>query len=406
MSYSSIEEFSRDLFFHYVYFTDFPLPQEESTPLESPNLIKTVCEALGHFCDGFSNDFLPTFVKCASRVRSTDEQLLTYVVPRFLKLCEKPTYFHFMLACAFTTELIHHFARKRKCYRFTGTAYKCLVVAFDRGFDKLFEALGGWGGLVSFCEGHNTVLSLERHESVQNFLIEASLQSKKEVMSLIAECDDLEDEDLCLTGSELSLAYRENFSAIDTTFNASFITSDTASFQFEWNFKTATQTIFLTTHVDFETVGAYSTTIQHVANTPPSEDAPTGEPQSEESFESVDSDDSLRTQSFKEKLDATNFSHFVGVVFHAEKSEPLSDCSRSSSDMECDGSDSKVLPDLQEIIVASSKHYALTREPTKFYSCLSARVCMWCDKKCYSYARYFFKKHRELALRPTRTEPF
>lgn len=367
------------------------MPPEEWHEVNLPNIIETVRTTLVYFGEAFNEKFYPIFERYGSQVSSNDEQLFAHVIPRFVKMCEQPSYFTFMLACTYTSELVMYFATRKMCFRFMGTAYKCLLAAFNRGFCKSFEALGGMEGLRLFCEGHNdVVLSAHPTETLRDIIIEDCPHSKREVSAIISECKRVDD--ISLTEDELSLIRSGEYCAVEaamlpvfTHFNPS---ASSDSFQFEWNFRSSGPTIFLTTLVDFGTDSVYSTTLRHVA---------VAEQTDREIEESKKH--SILTKILRKNFRNIDFYNLIGTVFCPRKLDYRP--RRSSSDMECDEEEMLLLNDT---IVDLSKAYAISKEPIEFFSRLTARTCRWCDQKCYLLGSHFFQTHRDLCMSPALSE--
>ncbi|KAF8793323.1 hypothetical protein HNY73_004816 [Argiope bruennichi] len=134
-----------------------------------------ILETVINFADAFSEMFGEIIDNYCPKDLS-EKEFIRFVIPRGLILCQKKTYFNFILACSFMSEIVHDFVSSSNCFHFAKLTWKCLLQIVKSEFEDLLERDNGWEGLLSFCEKMNRLVI---NQSVEKNISDNSLVNIK-----------------------------------------------------------------------------------------------------------------------------------------------------------------------------------------------------------------------------------
>ncbi|GBL76222.1 hypothetical protein AVEN_234490-2 [Araneus ventricosus] len=183
----------------------------ELSKLIESDMFESISDCVMHFYIAFDAEYKaiiekvfenPQFMKSKSR-------FLIKIGSRCLKMCDDPTFFNFLLMCAFVGRVVSFCYTNGKCYRVVENACKCAVATFKRKFLELFNREGDLNGLRMYSDGLNeTVLDRQdQYDDLKDILC-PDLEGKQLVLRLLENCKDVDSDQYFLTDFERKLLYK------------------------------------------------------------------------------------------------------------------------------------------------------------------------------------------------------
>ncbi|GBM48823.1 hypothetical protein AVEN_18756-1, partial [Araneus ventricosus] len=139
---------------------------------------------------------------------ASKKRFMCFMLSRCMKLSEVPTFFSFLIVCAFVREIMFRIWHDVECFTVAKMASKCLIAVFYRKYVDLFDKEKGFEEFASYCRKLNATVLKPCEEDSETDSLDGFLDLEEftppntdEVVELLWSLKNIDDSDFVLTDS-------------------------------------------------------------------------------------------------------------------------------------------------------------------------------------------------------------